>query len=71
MARARQRESWQHTASILALIFNANRGKASPLGPQDFMPGAFAAPEPELTVAEMGEHLKASGWRSSRARPAS
>ena len=69
MAQARQRDTWQHTANILAMLFNANRGKASPLTAQDFLPSAFAEPEPELTVAEMGEYLKASGFRSSRRRP--
>lgn len=66
MARARHRHTWNHTASILSMLFNVNRGRTPPRSPLDFMPPAFSAPEPELTVAEMGAHLKASGFRSSR-----
>ena len=68
MARARQRDTWQRTATILSMLFNANRGKEPPRAPNDFMPRSLVGqdPEPELTVAEMGAHAKASGWRSVR-----
>jgi hypothetical protein len=39
MAEARRREAWDHTACILSLIYNANRGPHSQyLPPSEFHP---------------------------------
>lgn len=40
MSEARQRESWDHTAALEALIYNCNRDpkKGSPAKPGDFHP---------------------------------
>ena len=45
MAEARQRESWARTASVMALIANANRDpkKTRPFKPSDFDPFARAS----------------------------
>jgi hypothetical protein len=42
MAQAASREKWAHTASVLALIANANRDpkKTRPFKPSDFDPHA-------------------------------
>lgn len=40
MARARQSESWNHTASILAMLVNVNRDskRSRPAKPSEFHP---------------------------------
>ncbi len=39
MVEGRQRDQWNHTAQVLAMLYNAFRAsKARPLGPADFHP---------------------------------
>lgn len=39
MADARRKEQWQHTSSIMCMLYSINRGKNSPkLTPKDFDP---------------------------------
>ena len=38
MAEARQREMWNHTSSVMALLANAHRGKRATFSPEDFHP---------------------------------
>jgi len=40
MAEAKRREAWDHTSTVLAMIFNANRDpkRQTPAGPADFHP---------------------------------
>ena len=40
MAEGRQREAWDHTSHLLAMLFNANRDpkKTSPAGAANFHP---------------------------------
>jgi len=40
MAESRRREAWDHTSTVLAMLFNANRDpkRQAPAGPADFHP---------------------------------
>lgn len=39
MAEGRQRDAWNHTAQVLAMLYNAFRSRGSrALGPRDFHP---------------------------------
>lgn len=39
MSRGRQVDAWSHTSSLLALLFNVNRGdEAQPVTPEDLHP---------------------------------
>lgn len=38
MTRGRQRDQWNHTAQLSALLYNAFRGRGRALGPSDFHP---------------------------------
>ncbi|TXH48567.1 MAG: hypothetical protein E6Q97_24480 [Desulfurellales bacterium] len=44
MAEGRQTESWNHTASILAQIHNANPYQTKGRKPEDFLPSRLAPP---------------------------
>ena len=56
MAQAVQRERWNHTSSILALLFNVNRGpRTEPARPKDFNPFVAAEPEPPLVKMKASE----------------
>jgi hypothetical protein len=57
MARAHQREAWQHTAWIAAMIANANRDprkKPSPFTPDDFNPTVERKSKNAGTVVTVG-----------------
>ncbi len=56
MAEAVQRERWNHTSSILALLFNVNRSpRSEPARPRDFNPFAAAQAEPPLVKMKASE----------------
>lgn len=50
MAEGRQRDAWNHTAQLLAMIYNAHRGpKARPMRPAEFHPfGRPKRPAPRV-----------------------
>jgi len=51
MADAAQEERWTHTASLLAMLANVNRGRgSSAASPMDFMPKRFQPPPAEVPV---------------------
>jgi hypothetical protein len=52
MAEGRQRDQWNHTSHLLAMLYNAFRGKsARVLAPRDFHP--FAPPKPKVTLRQL------------------
>jgi hypothetical protein len=55
MAEARTRESWNHTAAVLAILANAHRDpkKSRPFAPADFHPHARRRQKPRGTVGIM------------------
>ncbi len=57
MARAKQREAWDHTSHVLAVLINANRDhkKSSPVKPEELNP--FHEPV-QLTRGEKESALK-------------
>lgn len=38
MSEARGRDGWQHTSSLLSMLFNVNRGNEKALSQSDFNP---------------------------------
>lgn len=55
MAEGRQREAWNHTAQLLALIYNVNRDpKGSALKPVDFHPMGRAKHGPAPKIKDLG-----------------
>lgn len=58
MAEGRRQEQWTHTAQILCMIYNANRGKAPPREPKDFMPRVVE--EEYVSIDEMRDIFKSS-----------
>ncbi|GAB6188131.1 hypothetical protein [Thermopirellula anaerolimosa] len=55
MVDGRQRDQWNHTAQVLAMLYNAFRGsKARPLGPADFHP-LLKKPAATTTLKHLGE----------------
>ncbi len=57
MAEAVQRQAWNHTSSILALLFNVNRApRTEPARPRDFNPfAAVSEVEPPLMKMKASE----------------
>lgn len=55
MAEAKQREAWNHTASLMALVVNLVRDprKGSPAKPEDFHPFAPKPRKPILKGKEL------------------
>lgn len=55
MVDGRQRDQWNHTAQVLAMLYNAFRGKGQrPLGPADFHP-LVKKPAVTTTLKELTE----------------
>lgn len=55
MVEGRQRDQWNHTAQVLAMLYSAFRGKGQrPLGPADFHPLA-KKPVPTMTLKQLSE----------------
>jgi hypothetical protein len=55
MVEGRQRDQWNHTAQVLAMLYNAFRAsKARPLGPADFHPLA-KKPAATVTLKQLSE----------------
>lgn len=55
MVDGRQRDQWNHTAQVLAMLYNAFRGsKARPLGPADFHP-LVKKPAATTTLKQLSE----------------
>jgi len=53
MVDGRQREEWNHTAQLLAMLYNAFRGKGQrALGPADFHP-LIEKRTPNITLKEL------------------
>lgn len=53
MADGRQRDQWNHTAQVLAMLYNAFRDRrARPLGPADFHP---LTKKPAVTLKQLSE----------------
>jgi hypothetical protein len=53
MAEAKSREAWDHTASILALLFNTHRGpRSKPARVEDFHPYRERR-RPAMTVEQL------------------
>jgi hypothetical protein len=53
MVDGRQRDQWNHTAQVLAMLYNAFRAsKARPLAPSDFHP-YLKKPVPTATLKEL------------------
>lgn len=55
MVEGRQRDEWNHTAQLLAMLYNAFRGKGQrALGPADFHPLA-KKPAATMTLKQLSE----------------
>jgi hypothetical protein len=55
MAEGRQRDQWNHTAQVLAMVYNAFRGRGQrALGPPDFHP-LVKKPTVATTLKELSE----------------
>lgn len=55
MVEGRQRDQWNHTAQVLAMLYNTFRAsKARPLGPADFHPLA-KKPATTMTLKQLSE----------------
>ena len=55
MVDGRQRDQWNHTAQVLAMLYNAFRAsKARPLGPVDFHP-LEKKPAATMTLKQLSE----------------
>jgi hypothetical protein len=64
MVEGRQRDQWNHTAQVLAMFYNAFRGKGQrALGPADFHPLVKkpAATATLKQLSELGVLRKAEG----------
>jgi hypothetical protein len=73
MAEAVQRERWNHTSSLLALLFNVNRApRTEPARPRDFNPFVVSEVEPllKMKASEIGKLLIRTGT-ITQAAPAS
>ena len=55
MVEGRQRDQWNHTAQVLAMLYNAFRGKGQrALGPADFHP-LVKKPTATMTLKQLRE----------------
>jgi hypothetical protein len=55
MVEGRQRDQWNHTAQVLAMLYNAFRGKGQrALGPADFHP-LVKKPAVTTTLKQLSE----------------
>lgn len=55
MADGRQRDQWNHTAQLLAMLYSAFRGKGQrTLGPADFHP-LVKKPTAAMTLKQLSE----------------
>jgi len=55
LAEARQRENWNHTAQVLAMLHNVNRDpqKTAALKPADFHPLAKPVEQPKISGKDL------------------